>query len=111
MRIAVVGKEKLGLPVVSMFEFWNTVPKALQSLSGLVYILRRPEQELPLTRACAAVRSPYSFFEYTSLAYPGQLAEITMRQPNALPYSREGAPHRGVSPRSGERTLLPTLYY
>ncbi len=30
MRIAVVvGKEKLGLPVFSMFEFGNTVPKAL----------------------------------------------------------------------------------
>ena len=43
MRIAVVvGKEKLGLPVVSMFEFGNNVPKALQSLAGFVDILRRP---------------------------------------------------------------------
>jgi hypothetical protein len=43
MRIAVVvAKEKLRLPVISMFKLGNTVPQALQSLSGFVYILRRP---------------------------------------------------------------------
>src|ERR1700684_1133005 len=43
MRIAVVvGKEKLGLPVLSIFEFRNTVPKALQSVSDFVDILRGP---------------------------------------------------------------------
>lgn len=40
MRITiVVGKEKLGLPVLSMFKFGNIVPQVLQSLSGFVYIL------------------------------------------------------------------------
>jgi hypothetical protein len=41
MPIAVVDEKKLGLAV---FSLCNIVPKALQSLSGLVNILQRPRK-------------------------------------------------------------------